>query len=236
MKIKSFGCSFIYGSELDDDYPVYGNFRDQSKLTWPSLLAQTFDLEYECYAYPGQGNFKILCDLITQASLDDPAVMIINWTWIDRFDYVDNFEKWSTIRPSGNCSVANYYYRNLHSQLHDMLRSIYHINTAVDFLRERQMPFVMTYMDYDILTPIDPNWHDPRYCEIMQNKIARYLHDFDGKNFLDWSKSNGFAISDAGHPLEQAHQAAARHFADPVWTLLQEWTAKQTMPDPAALW
>jgi hypothetical protein len=76
-------------------------------------------------------------------------------------------------------------------------------------MRERQIDFVMTYMDHNMLEHIDPNWHDPKYVSVMQSKIKNFLLNFDGKNFLDWSRDRGFAISENWHPLEDAHQAAA---------------------------
>ena len=209
MKIKSFGCSFIYGSDLSDqinhDFPPFAH----SNLTWPALIALQRALEYECFAYPGVGNLKILCDIITQASLDDPAIFLINWTWIDRFDFVTNQEQWSTLLPSENNNVSNVYYKHLHSQIRDMITSVYAVNTAIDFMRERQIDFVMTYMDRTMLEHINPNWHDPKYVSVIQNKVKNFLVDFGGYNFLDWSKDRGFAISENWHPLDQAHQAAA---------------------------
>ena len=193
---------------------------ESSQKTWPALLAKKFNLDYECYAYPGQGNFKILCDLISEAGLDDPALMIINWTWIDRFDYVNEFEQWSTLRPVSDSSLNDFYYRNLHSQFKDILTSVYAINTAVDFLNERKIPFVMSYMDYNILETVDPDWHDPRYLSVVQNKVKKYLVDFQGKNFLDWSRDQGFPISKSWHPLEDAHQAAAEYMMPKVEKLL----------------
>ena len=59
MMLKSFGCSFIYGSDLSDDgkgFPL----ASPSKLSWPSLLAQSLNYTYECYARPGSGNLRIL--------------------------------------------------------------------------------------------------------------------------------------------------------------------------------
>jgi hypothetical protein len=69
----------------------------------------------------------------------------------------------------------------------------------------------MTYMDHNLLTPVDPNWHDPKYISIMQDKIKLSLTDFQGKNFLDWSRDRGFEISDNWHPGEAAHRAAAEY-------------------------
>jgi hypothetical protein len=209
MKLKSFGCSFIYGSDLsdqvDNELPPFA----YSNLTWPALVAKNRTLDYECYACPGSGNLKILCDIISQASLDESAIFLINWTWIDRFDFVNDAEQWTTLRPSVDDDLAKTYFKHLHSQIKDMITSVYAVNTALDFLNERQIPFVMTYMDLLMLENIDPDWHDPKYVSVMQNKIKNFLNDFDGKNFLDWSRDNGFAISENWHPLEQAHRAAA---------------------------
>jgi len=221
MKIKSFGCSFIYGTELSDqvdhDHPPFA----YSNLTWPALIAQKLGLKYECRAFPGIGNLKILCDVISQASLDDPAIFLINWTWIDRFDFVNDQEQWSTLRPSEDDDVSNIYYKHLQSQLKDMITSVYAVNTAIDFMREQKINFVMTYMDRTMLEPINPNWHDPKYVSVIQNKIKNFLVDFDEKNFLDWSRDQGFAISENWHPLEQSHQAAADYMLPKIDAILR---------------
>jgi hypothetical protein len=218
MKLKSFGCSFVYGSDLTDHNL---SLSEPSSITWPALIAKDLGLAYECYACPGSGNLKILCDIISQASLNEPAVFLINWTWIDRFDFVNDAEQWTTLRPSGDDDISKTYYKHLHSQIKDMITSVYAVNTAIDFLRERQIPFVMTYMDYILLEHINPNWHDPKYISIMQNKIKNFLIDFDGKNFLDWSRANGFDISEHWHPLEQAHQAAADYMLPRIDAILR---------------
>jgi hypothetical protein len=209
MKLKSFGCSFFYGTDLSDqvnhDMPPFAH----SDLTWPALIAMDQKLQYECHAYPGSGNLRILCNIISQASLDDLSIFLINWTWIDRFDFVNNSEQWNTLRPSEDDYVSKTYFKHLHSQIKDMITSIYAVNTAIDFLQQRKIPFVMTYMDHLLLEHIDPDWHDPKYISIMQNKITNFLVDFDGKNFLDWSKDQEFAISETWHPLDRAHRAAA---------------------------
>lgn len=206
MKLKSFGCSFVYGSDLSDCCFS----EESSNLTWPALVAKQLGLEYECHAYPGIGNFKILCDIVSQASLDDAAVFVINWTWIDRFDYVGANETWNTIRPGDQSTVAQQYFRLFHSQIKDMMTSVHNIFTAINFLTEKNIPFVMSYMDTTMLDIIDTNWHDPKYLSVMQDRIRAHLIDFDGKNFLDWSRDQRFAISDAWHPLDEAHAAASK--------------------------
>lgn len=183
-------------------------------------MAEKMQVEYECWACPGQGNFKILSDIISQASLDDPAVFVINWTWINRFDYVDANEMWHTIRPGDETPAAKQYFRLFNSQIKDMMTSVYSTNTAVDFLNHREIPFVMSYMDYAMLDPVDPGWHDPKYLSVMQTRIRDHLVDFDGQNFLDWSRAQGFEISDTWHPLERAHRAAADHMLPVIDAIL----------------
>jgi len=221
MKLKSFGCSFIYGSDLSDqvnhDRPPFAH----SYLTWPALIAKDLGLVYECYACPGSGNLKILCDVISQASLIEPSIFVIKWTWIDRFDFVNDSEQWTTLRPSVDEYVTTLYYKHLHSQIKDMITSVYAVNTAIDFLREKQIPFIMTFMDSLMLEPINPNWHDPKYISVMQNKIKSFLIDFEGKNFLEWSRSQGFEISENWHPLDLAHRAAANYMLPKIDAILR---------------
>ena len=66
MKLKSFGCSFIYGTDLADDGRGF-IAATPSRLTWPALLAQNLDYSYECYARPGCGNLRILEKILNQA-------------------------------------------------------------------------------------------------------------------------------------------------------------------------
>ena len=58
MNLKSFGCSFIFGSELSDDGRT-GPYATGSCLTWPALLAKEFGYGYHTYARPGSGNLQI---------------------------------------------------------------------------------------------------------------------------------------------------------------------------------
>lgn len=224
MQIKSFGCSFIYGSDLEDadtaptGDPTTGYVH--SSLAWPALISKRLNLEYECYALPGQGNFKIYSDILLNSYNNEDSIFLINWTWIDRFDYVNDLEQWNTLRPAGESKIQDFYYRNLHSQLCDTICSASYIVSAAEHLKSLNCSYIMTYMDYNLLRPINLTWHDPRYLEVLQEKLRKILVDFDGKNFLDWSRDNNFDISSTLHPLETAHQAAAEYWLPAVKQLL----------------
>jgi hypothetical protein len=215
MKLKSFGCSFIFGTDLADDGKGQP-YATSSQLTWPALLAKDLNLDYECYARPGSGNLRIL-EKVLSISTQDPAIFVIGWSWIDRFDHIVSDDKthvydrvgecevWQTIMPVDTNSKADFYYRNLHSQYRDKLSSLISVKTCIDTLKQKNISFIMTYMD-ELL--FENNWHANSAVIDLQNYIKPYMTTFDGKNFLEFSKKNNFPISPTWHPLESAHRAA----------------------------
>ena len=106
MKIKSFGCSFIYGTDLQDEpnIEIVQDLRGEySHLTWPALLSKKLGHDYECFARPGSGNLQIAERILNECNSKDSNFFIINWTWIDRFDYNerpdDVWQPWGTLHP-----------------------------------------------------------------------------------------------------------------------------------------
>jgi len=207
MKFKSFGCSFIFGTDLpDSDDGSHNLFINPSQLTWPAILAQTWNFDYECYAYAGMGNLQILEKVLSQATCD-PAVFVISWTWMDRFDYKDQSHKdWKTIRPTSNTDYSEFYYRNLHSQYTDKFRTLSCIKLAVDILQEHNHKFIMTYMD-DLI--FEKKWHSSPTIDLLQESVEPYMTTFEGQTFLQWAKKNQYKINERMHPDQDAHAAAA---------------------------
>jgi hypothetical protein len=212
-KLKSFGCSFFYGSDLSDC-----TNHTPSQLTWPALIAKQLNLNYECWARPGQGNFKIYCDILAHCEQD--SVCLINWTWIDRVDYVDHCETWQTLRPADENALQTFYYKNIHSQIVDMVSNASYIVLAAQHLHEQGIPYVMTYMDHLLFETVDPEWHNPKYVQSLQHKLATTLTNFDKLNFLEWARQHNFPVSATWHPLEAAHQAAADHWLPQIQSLV----------------
>jgi hypothetical protein len=211
MKLKSFGCSFIFGTDLAVDGRD-SPYATPSQLTWPALLAKNLTYEYECYARPGSGNLQILENILNQTANNNPAVFVVGWTWIDRFDYYDaeynpgrKRSPWSTIMPIDSDNLAKTYYKDLHSEYCDKFTTLSYIKLAIDTLKQKNVPFIMTYMDELIF---DQQWHTTPAVLALQEYVHPYLTNFKGQTLLDWSRDGGFAISDQLHPLEAAHQAA----------------------------
>ena len=211
MRLKSFGCSFIHGTELADQKMVGG--RDMpSQLTWPAHLAQHLNYPYLCFSHGGSGNLQILSRVLNQiANSNSSDVFVIGWTWIERFDYyVDNHgdqtvDPWNTILPVDQGSVAQVYYRDLHSEFRDKFTSLTSIKLAIDTLKQRNIHFIMTSLD-ELL--FDRRWHVSPAILDLQDYIKPFITNFDGKSFLEWAKENKYPIGPGGHPLEVAHQAA----------------------------
>jgi hypothetical protein len=202
MTLKSFGCSFIYGSDLTD-----------TNATWPALLATQLGYSYNCYARPGSGNLQIAERVLNQISNSNSSdLFVIGWTWIDRFDcYNPNhnnrlWSDWSTIMPVDTTDIAKIYYRDLHSEYRDKLTTLMSIRLVIDTLKQKNIPFVMTYMDNLIF---DQQWHVTPAVTDLQAYIQPYMTTFDSQTFLDWSRANSYPESRAWHPLEAAHHAAS---------------------------
>jgi len=212
MKIKSFGCSFIFGSDLSDlpDAKVLakpvGTF---STLTWPAILADRLGYDYECHARPGSGNLQIAERILNECNKNDSALYIIDWTWIDRFDFIkseDSWQPWGTLRPSSIEKHAESYYKNLHSEYRDKLTTLISVKTVIDILLEKDIKFIMTYED-DLL--FDQRWHASLAVKELQNAVSTHITTFEGQGFFSWSRKNNYPISETWHPLEEAHKSAA---------------------------
>jgi hypothetical protein len=218
MNLKSFGCSFVYGSELSDEVLWDKATRRKSKhsnLTWPAHLSRHLNYNYLCYARPGAGNLQIAERALTHLATNEQALFVINWTFIDRFDYVDlnnpdnwpGSMQWSTLMPIDETDLANTYYKQLHSEIRDKLTTLMSVKLIVDTLKQKNFPFVMTYMD-DLM--FDKQWHTTPAITDIQDYIRPHMTQFDGMTLQQWTKKNGYPITSIGHPLEEAHAAAGQ--------------------------
>jgi hypothetical protein len=209
MILKSFGCSFVWGSEMADADPL------PSRCSWPALIARHLGLPYQCMARPGGGNMLITEQIMNHVALPgagdrlmDPAVFVINWTYIDRFDFYDSdHSRWETLRPGGNKTgrehVDNFYYRNLHSQYRDKLATLLNIKLCIDSLQQAGHEFIMTYMDHLLF---ETEYHCTPAIRRLQTAVRPYLRSFDELNMVEYSVSRGHQNTLGAHPLEAAHQ------------------------------
>ena len=135
--------------------------------------------------------------------------MVINWTWINRWDFYNSENKWETVRPSGNKTEnSEIYFKYIQSELWDKWESLKTISTVLCVLKSKNINFLMTCIDPLI---IDKRWHSPQYIQILQDNLSDYLMWFDDMGFYEWSKVNKFSVSEGGHPLDDAHIEAFKY-------------------------
>lgn len=227
-KIVSFGDSFVYGSELANN--------NDGSLGWIGQAAQQLGVAYETLSVPGCGNENITRQVLTYFSNNptDNALAVINWTWGARWDfYIPGVEQWTTLGlscvPSKLAPTVGFdeaekileFYNKYpgHSTLWDKFRTLQTIYAAQQFLASHNIPSIQTFMDYEMW---DTTWHAPDYIKTLQNLTKDSLQNFEGLNFVDWSKQRGFIVTDPGlHPLEDAHKAACELWLDTYTQALQ---------------
>jgi hypothetical protein len=227
-KIVGFGDSFVFGTELQ-------NNSDGSK-SWPALAAKKLGVDYETTAVAGCGNDHIARQIYTYFSNNsaENTLAVINWTWMSRWDfYIVEHETWITLGPT--CVPEKL--KNLvdQTQAHDMIdfykqranssllwnkfRNLQTIYAVQNYLKHRNILNIQTYMDYELF---DQQWHAPDYIKELQSLVQPPMQNFHGKNFVDWSRDRGFAVTDIGmHPLEQAHVESCTLWTDVYAQLLK---------------
>lgn len=210
MDLKSFGCSFIFGSDLRDC--ISNSTKPKESLsTWPAHLAKQLNYNYQCYARPAAGNLQIAEKIINQSAINQDGFYVISWSWIDRFDYYNQplhpWQPWTTLTPGNLDHLTEVYYKTLHSEYRDKVSNLMYIKLAIDTLTQKSIPFIMTYMDKLLF---DRKYNTTSAVIDLQDYVRPYMTQFEGKTFLDWSRDHGYPESVGWHPLEQAHSEGAK--------------------------
>lgn len=216
IKIVSFGDSFVYGSELEDN--VDGH------RAWPGRIAADLGCDYETRAIPGCGNDAIARQVVEYFATNHShnTLAVINWTWALRWDfYVVSTESWVTLGPTcvpsklhqhmnqaDSRAVLDVYEKFTgHSSTWEKWRSLNSMFVTQQFLRQRGITSIETYMDPEL---VDSDQHAPAYSQALLDLTRPSLRTWDGMTFLEWCRHHDYPITQPGlHPLEQAHSAAA---------------------------
>jgi hypothetical protein len=184
-RLISIGDSCIFGSELsdvkDDTLP--------SKLTYPAIISQQFDLEYLCLAKPGASNQYIVKTLL-EYPFKKTEILLIQWTNPARFG-LHLEQGWHDLSPNLDDMneaklLATELYKKIEVGEFTKLQFEMCVSTV---LQKIKIPMVMT-----------SNNVPPCYENLTQK--------FENKNFLDFCKP--FAHGIKGHPLEEAHVESAK--------------------------
>lgn len=220
-KIVSFGDSFIFGTELLNN--------TDGHQAWPGLVAKKLGYEYHTNAVAGCGNDHVARQIYSWFANNSAkdTLAVINWTWLFRWDfYIVEHETWITLGPTcvpetlknlverteAEDMIEFYKHRANSSIRWNKFRNLQTIWSVQQYMKQKGIQSVQTYMDYELSNRLT---HAPDYIQELQDLVEPELQLFDEKNFVDWSHKNGYAVTIEGmHPLEQAHQAAAKYWED----------------------
>jgi hypothetical protein len=260
-QIVGFGDSFVFGTELKDN--ANGN------KSWVAQAAKALGCDYQTTAEVSVGNEHIARQIYNYFSTNDSVntLAVINWTWSMRWDfYILAAKKWVTLGPTCVPSMLTNFISNTEaqsliefyncytglSQEWNQIRSLQAIYAVQQFLKNRNIANVQTYMDYELFkinqgrsrlehyqAYRDPSWpdladekdldtllpaiqkevkenfeslQDPMYIQMLQKLTLSDMMDFEGTDFLTWSRNRNFAVSPTpgDHPMEEAHACAAK--------------------------
>jgi len=219
-KIVSFGDSFVFGSELKNN--------DDGSQSWIGQAAKNLGANYQTHAVPGCGNDHIARQIYSYFATNsaNDTLAVINWTWTNRWDfYITKHETWITLGPTcvpdklkhlvdqteAEDLIEFYRDRANSSLLWNKFRNLQTIYAVQSYLKSQGILTIQTYMDDHLFST---EYHAPDYVQQLQNLVRPEMSSFEGKNFVDWSRDQGFAITETLHPLEDAHVAACELWQD----------------------
>ena len=215
-KIIAFGDSFTRGDELADCPAVSDEHPSaHSTRTWCALLAHKLGIEYDCRAMGGRGNQYIGWQIANRFRPD--TLFIVNWTYFERFDYVDiDSDRWTTVHPRHDHKLSHYFFKHIDSEVWNTYRNLQYMHSAISLLKQNNIDFIMTCLDSKYSNSVDKilnftnsKWNDA--IEKLHEQVSPHITTFEKLDFLSWSKHNKYEIGAQGHPLEKAHTEAAKY-------------------------
>ena len=164
-KIIAFGDSFFLGNELK---------KADGSCTWPGLIAQRLNCDFDIRASAGCGNDYIahqIFDYFDPNKSYKDILVVINWTWNMRWDFhIKKINKWIGLGPT--CvpeklkgfvddieanRLIDFYQRYFEeSDTWNKLRSLKSIFSSQKFLESLGVSSIQTFMDRELWYPNFP--------------------------------------------------------------------------------
>lgn len=222
------GDSFIWGAELAD---CPEELTQYSINTFSALIAKEYGFEYSCAAWSANANAAIarmtMNECEKQRAIGKDVVVLVTWTFIDRFEFMFTYSTYSPIEPwcsintygNGKPGVARFqdiFYKHIGTnetyQQYNTLNSIILLQT---YLQTNKIPYMFTTADNragsrfehhldESVVPLRNmiDWDKWFYFppgELEDNKTK------EPRGFAQWAWESGYKIAPRKHPLESAH-------------------------------
>lgn len=140
-------------------------------------------------------------------------------------DYAGSSDKWNRFRSLQTIFAAQQYLRAKHitNVQTFMDRSLFDraLGSRIDHYKNYRDPSwpditdenALNTLPSEILDEVEVDYQKncmPDFVLALQDLVRPALTDFQGMTFLEWSDHHGYPVTELLHPLEQAHQAAAK--------------------------
>jgi hypothetical protein len=225
MILVAGGDSFVYGSELADQYLRY-----PSRSTYPALLAKSLQANYVCAAYPGNSNDAIARMTMLECNKHDQVTAIVSWTFMPRFEFKFAYPihspnaSWASINPHQYNKpevkeFSEYFFKHVGTELeyqqYNSLRAALLLQT---YFTNKRIPYMFTLADNNFCNDYSTLSDN---CKILWDQIDWGKWFFFSpstepwltttpRGFYQWAVENKYDIGPMQHPLEQAHRDAAK--------------------------
>ena len=142
-------------------------------------------------------------------------------------DYTGRGDQWNLYRSlqaiyGVQCFLRQHNIKAIQTYIDPMLTSSGHQGSRIEhyeIYKDPAWPVVANEYELDtlpehILNEVNSDYNSigyPKFITSLQKLIAPELENFEGRSFLEWSRTRGFTITPppGDHPLEEAHESAA---------------------------
>jgi hypothetical protein len=231
--LLSAGCSLVYGAELSDS-PGYNGENKPSLKTWPALYATFKGYDYKTCSRCGISNQGIARYVIDAVESISPDVVIVQWTFFDRYEirlnnpnlssnqsyyyvlssFMSNDLRYSDVKINSIKedlhptikNISTMWYRHIDSDESGYFNYLKNKIDLANYLRWKKIPFVFANSQSKLID-VEKTTTDGSLLTLINLDKTIPEIDFEGHGFYNWAKIKQYTFG-VNHPLDQAHQEA----------------------------
>tara|TARA_Y100000310_G_C20394973_1_gene674645 strand:- start:126 stop:746 length:621 start_codon:yes stop_codon:yes gene_type:complete len=184
--------SFISGDSFEDDSLIWSPSAGQ-------LISEHNNLGWDTYAKGGQGNFYIFNSIITNIKRKDYKLALINWSSINRKDYITNFSNWQVDGYVTVLKIDNTHYSPTDQVLFESL----------NYIASAQLIFESLHIPYCMWWSINTvgQTKNKKCLELIDLiKSKNTFFKFDSSSYEYAKDIKHLSDFDNKHPDQEAHR------------------------------
>ena len=205
MRLITFGCSYTYGTGLEDCFiPPTKSGPVPSKFAWPQLVANELNIECINMSSPGSSNKEILNTLVN-FKFDTTDVVVTMWSFLERWCILDSNRLYKSVSFNNGNIEAVLQYDKVFTLEDLQLDFIYRANFAKMYLDNKNLKnYHLSVKPEEFCPKFMPAWNNVNFSEISLGYISHWM-----PKALD--VANG-----SPHPGPEAHRIVAMGLCEEI--------------------